>query len=103
MFRGSSARMFRYSSSAGSGLLLCRYFSAFSSRLEISAMGPIPQNALGGGAPGCTEAEYAILCGIGGALNASSRSVSNRPQEANDIWQSALTTVITFPNHSTHQ
>jgi hypothetical protein len=65
-------------------------------------MGPIPQNALGGGAPGCTEAEYAILCGIGGALNASSQSIGNRPKEANHIWQSALTTVITFPNHSTN-
>src|SRR5215472_11769170 len=28
----------RYSSRAASGLLLCRYFSALSSRLEISAM-----------------------------------------------------------------
>src|SRR5689334_21954288 len=38
-FPGSSSRMFRYSSRAASGLLLCRYFSAFSSRLEMSAMG----------------------------------------------------------------
>src|SRR5260221_57106 len=39
-FLGSSSRIERYSSSAASCLLLCRYLSALSSRLEMSGMHP---------------------------------------------------------------
>jgi hypothetical protein len=63
-------------------------------------MGQLLKMLSDGGAPGCTEAEYAILCGIGGALNASSQSDSNHRERANEL-AICLNNGYNFPHPST--